>query len=197
MAALVVEDGTGKADADSYNSVTAIRTFWLNRGVDLTEHTDEVLGAKAREAFDYINTIGRYKGAREFQAQRGQFPRLGLVDWDGFTVTGVPGAVTDAHCTLTRAALDGPLYTDLDRGGKITSESIGPLSTSYAYDAPVGKVFRAAMAFLQPFVRDVSQQFAPFIGGVAGGVMTPADGVAASSEAIFGVGMHSDTGGVE
>ena len=186
--ALVVEDGTGLAAADSYLSLTNIKLYWTNRGVDLAaSYADAVLEAKAREAFLYINTIGRYKGVQLVDGQAGEFPREGLTDWNARTVTGLPKRVKDAFAELTRTALTESLYVDLDRGGKISAESVGPISVSYAFDAPAGKTFRAAMALLAPYVRDVSEQFAPFIGGVAGD---------ATSIPLFSVGMH-DNGDVD
>jgi hypothetical protein len=42
---------------------------------------------------------------------------------------------------------------DLDRGGRITSESVGGISTSYAADAPAGAVIQAVDGLLKPLLR--------------------------------------------
>jgi hypothetical protein len=150
---LIVEDGTGLANAEAYLSVAAFKTWADAWGKSYTGQTDTVIEQKLRAASAYIDTLFRYKGQRLQAAQAMEFPRVSLVDWSGLTVTGVPNRVKTACAELTFKAFSEELYVDLDRGGRVTSESVGPISVSYAPDAPEGKTFRFAQQLLAPFVR--------------------------------------------
>lgn len=189
---LVVEDGTGLTDADSYGSAAAFETWCERRNRDLTSYNDDQIEGALRGGFLYINTKNRYKAITLTSAQSGEFPREGLVDWNGRSVMGVPQRVIWSNFELAWAQLVSgqDLYQDLDRGGKVTSESVGPISVAYAFDAPAGKVFFAAMKLLEPYVRDVGQAYAPFIGGAAG--QTDTDDQPTELGRIFDVGMHTN-----
>lgn len=175
--ALIVEDGTGKADAESYVSVASLKAYADARGIAYAGAADTALEQKLREATTYIDSRYRYKGMRLRAEQALEFPRESLIDWSGITVTGLPKRVKDACCDLALRALAEPLFTDLDRGGKVRSETIGSISTTYADDAPVGKVFSTADGLLKPYVRDPKGQLT---GPVFGG----------STEGYFHLGMH-------
>lgn len=190
---LTVEDGSKVAGADSYGSLAAFKTWADGRGRDYSAHADAVIEAKLRLAYDYINTVRRFKGyIAQNSAQTGAFPREGLTDWDGRTVTGVPQRVVWANFELAWAQLEGgeDLYQNLDRGGRVASESVGPISTSYFADAPAGKTFMAAMKLLDPYARSTQDSYPPFIGGAAG----QPSSVEAPSELTpaFSLGMHSN-----
>lgn len=155
--ALIVEDGTGLLDADSYVTLADFKAWCSNRGYRWEDSEDFEIEAQLRLATGWIDTYNRYKGLRMSAAQTLEFPRTGLVDWSGHTITGVPHRVKQACCELAYKGLSEPLYVDLDRGGMVTSESVGPISVSYAADAPAGKVFMFAANLLKPYVRDPKQ----------------------------------------
>lgn len=189
--AIVIEDGTGLSTAEAYVSVADFKTYWSNRGVTLADtYSDAQLEAALRKGFTYINTIGRYKAVTLTLAQSGEFPRDGLTDWNGRLIEGVPRQVKEAQNELSYKALTEELYEDLDRGGRVASESVGPISVSYFADAPAGKTFRAAMMILKPFMRSVSDAFAPYIGGAAG--QTSTEDAPTSLTPLFSVGMHTN-----
>lgn len=178
---LTVENGTGLAEADSYTSLNYGTAYAENRGwADYLATTEAAREKAHREAFAYINTIARYRGTRLTADQAGEFPRNELVDWSGFTVTGVPTKVKHAEMELARKALSESLYVDLDRGGMVSAESVGPISVSYQPGAPVGKMFRAAMMLLEPYVRDKAQLHAIANSGAATVPESP----------VFEIGMH-------
>lgn len=183
---ITVEDGTGLAGADSYCSTSFADTYHDARGN--TAWAAVAAGPKERalvQAAQYIDTIQRYKGTRLTATQALEFPRSGCVDWSGYAATGVPAAVAKACAELALRALTGPLYADLARGGRVTSESLGPISTSYAADAPVGVSYVAAMNLLQQYARQP---------GIAAPFSTPFVSEA-SSPMSFGIGMHDFPGG--
>lgn len=151
---LIVEDGTGMADAEAYLSVSDFKGYCDKRGMDYSAYTDDVIEQKLRIASGYIDTVKRYKGQRLLVEQSLEFPRASLTDWGGLPVTGVPGRVKQACAELAYKAFAENLYVDLERGGMVTSQSVGPLSVSYSDKAPAGKSFMVAMKLLEPYTRD-------------------------------------------
>lgn len=153
--ALIVEDGTGVPMADAYVAVAELRQFAANFGYVIADtNTDATLGVKIRQATAWIDTAFRYKGTRLTNAQALEFPRDGLVDWSSQLVTGVPLRVKRACCELAfKAIADGNLFKDLDRGGMVVHKQVGPISTTYAPDAPAQKVYQQAQGYLEQYVR--------------------------------------------
>lgn len=151
---LIVENGTGLTNADAYVSLAEFKEWSSNRGYRWEDAEDFAIENSIRLASGYIDTIGRYKGSRLVATQTLEFPRADLIDWSDYTVTGVPHRVKQACCELAYKGLSEPLYKDLDRGGRVTSESVGPISVSYADNAPAGKVFMFAKNLLEPYLRD-------------------------------------------
>lgn len=189
---LTVENGTGLADADAYISLADWKSWADGRGRSYADHDDAAIEAAIREGFQYVNTVQRYKAMTLTAAQSGEFPREGLTDWNGRTVEGVPQRVVWANAELAYARLIGgeDLFQILDRGGRVASESVGPISVSYFDDAPAGKTFLAAMKLLEPYAREKNQLFAGFIGGAAG--QSPvADGPTELNEQ-FVLNMHAN-----
>lgn len=175
---LIVQTASGLSTADSYQTLLELDAYAEARGwADWLSADDEKKEAAAREATIYLDTIARYKGVRVNADQSTEFPRADLVDWSGYTITGVPGRVKRAHSLLAYRALSEGLYVDLDRGGAIASESVGPVSVSYRGDAPIGKMFREAMQLLAQYVRDPTELHMPYPGGTSKGE-------------TFAVGMH-------
>jgi hypothetical protein len=160
--ALIVEDGSGMANAESYLSVADFTAYCTARGLTFTADTEAVTEQKLRIATGYIDTVRRYKGSRITAAQALEFPRDGLTDWGGLAITGVPARVKNACAELAYKAFTENLYVDLDRGGMVSSQSVGPISVSYAEGAPAGKSFTAAIKLLEPYFRDAKDIGAPY-----------------------------------
>ncbi|CAB4122334.1 hypothetical protein UFOVP32_8 [uncultured Caudovirales phage] len=150
---LITETGSGLADADSYLSLADFRTYCGKWGYDLGSTADAVLETKLRLATAYIDTNFRYKGVRLVSEQALEFPRDNLYDWSAYLVTGVPGRVAKACAELAFKSLTDSLYQDQDRGGKTVSQTVGPVSVSYAADAPTGTVYQFASNLLAPYIR--------------------------------------------
>lgn len=190
---LTVEDGTGLSGADSYGALAAFDTWAESRNRDVSAYSDEEKEGALREGFQYINTARRYKGyITQTSTQVGAFPREGLTDWDGRAVTGVPQRVIWANFELAWAKLTSgaDLFQDQERGGRVASESVGPISVSYFADAPSQKTFTAAMKLLDPYARSPQDSYPPFIGGAAGQAST--EDAATSLTPLFSVGMHTN-----
>lgn len=151
---LLVENGTGLPDAEAFNTVAEFRDYCAKRGIDLpAEITDTKIEQWLREAAEYLCIIVRYRGLKLVPTQSLEFPRQDCVDVYGQVVTGVPKRLKDAELYLASEMISGKsLLEALERGGKISSESVGNLSVSYAPDAPAGTTFPRALSLIEPFV---------------------------------------------
>ena len=79
--AFVVENGTGISNANSYASVAYYRTYWTERGRDVSAQTEAQIQAYLIRATDFIEkTFGdRWRGTRSTIVQSLGFPREGVV----------------------------------------------------------------------------------------------------------------------
>ncbi len=190
--ALIVQTIAGSSSADAYVSAAAFATYCENRNRSLDTYEDEAIEAAIRQATTYIDTRWRYKAITLVAEQSTEFPRDGLTDWNGRAVTGVPARVVNATCELAWAGLSQGIdfYEVLDRGGMIASESVGPISVSYAFNAPAGKLFQAAAQLLAPFIRSNQDAYPPFIGGSAG--MPTTDEAPSEQSSLFTIGMMAN-----
>lgn len=167
--ALIVETGTGLANAEAYVSVEDLRAWATGRGFTIAG-SDTVCEQALRAAAQWIDTRWRYKGTRLTAEQALEFPRAGLADWSGFAVTGVPKRVKDATCELAyRAAAGTSLLPDAERSAYAKSKTVGPISVTYADGAPQSTTFVVAERLLQPYAKDPADQGVPFFGGATTG----------------------------
>lgn len=131
--ALVVEDGTGLAQADSYISVEQADTYMTRMGHDawVTAAQDDKEKA-LRQATQYVDSRYRYKNQPLKPEQSLEWPRIGL-PWP-------IKRVVDATCELAIRALTANLYADVAPTDAVKSETIGPISTVYQESKNGGQV---------------------------------------------------------
>jgi len=144
--ALVVEDGTGQATADAYISIAECDTYHTDRGHSTWSGTDAEKQAAIRLATGYIDGHygERWPGYRTDDDQALDWPRYEAYDRDGWEIdhNAVPQAVKYAACEAALRALTGELAPDLDRGGAIASQTVGPITTNYQPGAPATTRYR-------------------------------------------------------
>ena len=190
--AVIVEDGTGKPDAEVYVSLADFKAWATKRLYDITPYPDATIEAKMLDAAMWIDTKYRYGGTKLVATQALEFPRAGLVDWSGNPVVGVPSRVQQAENDLTWKGFTQPLYIDAARDGAIQQEVVGPLSVTYFQGAPSQTTFSAAEQLLKPYVIDESTILGgPYVGGMA------ATSGAAPSEPTFDIGMNDNPGTID
>lgn len=151
---IVVEDGSGVANAESYISVagadTRLAALGMTNWADLTTTEKE---QALRRATSFIEGAyrDRWKGTRLLRAQSLSWPRYGVVV-DGFPVesTVVPVDVANATAELAFRAAAGDLNADQTRG--IVREKVGPLETEYDRYAPQATQYRSIDAMLAPYL---------------------------------------------
>lgn len=121
--ALIVEDGTGKPDADSYVTLAEADAYCAKLGHAKWTGTDTAKESALVRACQYVDTRYRFKGERLTVAQ--------ALEWPRSIADGIPSRIKDAQCEAALRALTGVLYADSD-GRVVTAKTIGPLKTEYA-----------------------------------------------------------------
>lgn len=159
---LVVEDGSGNPDANSYTDISFLDQYHSDRGNAYWDGLDdEVKKACAIRATDYIDKRfkRRFRGFRSSQDQSLAWPRFNAFDDDGYQLVDVPEQIKKAHAEYClRAAIYNTLAPDPIRPvpsqdmsdtadpngdqsevivGNVRSktEKVGPLTESVTYDS--------------------------------------------------------------
>lgn len=165
--ALIVEDGTGLVDAESYASEAAADLYFAARGNPLTWTTLTTAQKEQwlRQGTEFMDLEfgARWKGRRVTQLQALDWPRSGVNDESGFTIgsDSVPIQLERATIEMAhRQAIDQTdLMPDLDTSANIKRErlEVGPieLDTTYAGSSnqqaafvKVEKMIRELVTFL-------------------------------------------------
>lgn len=165
--ALTVEDSSGVYGADSYESRANILAYWVARPHDALAATvaaadvDDVDGA-AREATAWLDAEfgSHYRGVRKGHVQGLLWPRTGAKDGAGYDLLAVPQELKRATAELTARALAARLAPDLERGGMIKREKIGPLEQEFFEGASVDTRYGFVAKMLAPIL-DGTQPGAP------------------------------------
>ena len=162
--ALIVEDGTGKTDAESYISVADADTYFTNRGNATwaalsTAQKEQSL----RKATDYMQaTYGlRWDGIRVSTAQALDWPRAyvevkqataGYSTLPGYYVdNAVPAVVAHACAELAVRASAADLLADV--GAQVKQKTVGPISVTYADGARQTTQYEIVDRMLAPLFR--------------------------------------------
>lgn len=151
--ALVVEDGTGLATAESYISVADADTRATAFGNTAWTGTDADKEAALRRATAYLEQQyrSRWKGTRLMRAQALSWPRYGaIVDgWD-IPSTEVPTDVANACADLAVRALTATLTADETRA--VVREKVGPIEVEYSPYSTASTRYVAVCDALAPFL---------------------------------------------
>lgn len=173
--ALLVEDGSGIAGAESYASVATASAYWAKRPQDpnaaLWAAAADLVGKQdgaLREAAAYLDaTYGAsYLGSRQTLEQGLLWPRVDratgddqpLIDGDGLPIAGLPAVIVTATIELAARAATSPLAPDATSQGWIKREKVGPLEVEYGAAGPQDGTYGF-----------VERLLGPVTGGVASG----------------------------
>jgi hypothetical protein len=155
--ALIVEDGTGKADAESYISVADASTYHANRGNTAWAAlaSDTLREQALRKATDYIeqNYRLRFAGRRVTQEQALSWPRYDVLRDDGYYYypgDEVPTEVKNACAELALKASTDELSPDLTQG--VIREKVDVLEVEYDKYSPQSPRYTAIDRLLSPFL---------------------------------------------
>lgn len=153
--ALVLEDGTGLANAESFASVAEATAFFSGRGKADAWDAVEDKEAALRNASDYIQFTyaGRWSGKRLSANQALDWPRVGVYDADSRSYVAsnvVPRRVKNACIELALRAAAGELVNDLGR--ETVSESVDVISVTYAQGGKRQTTYASVDAWLAPLL---------------------------------------------
>lgn len=172
--ALEIEDGTGKANGQSYVDAAEAREFALARGVTLpATGSPDPVDAMLVKAMDYIESLeSRMKGKRTSATQALSWPRSGVrigCEHDEFPSDQIPANLAAAQCQLVLAIQAGfVLQPILDPNKQlvkrtkidvIEKEFFSPKEVGAGYGATA--TFPAADALLRPLLRSGGATTAP------------------------------------
>lgn len=184
--ALIVEDGTMPEGANSYASVEDGDAYLVPRGIsdwpapvqgsDL--EPDPNLPAKEAaliRASDYLNSL-QWLGSRQvwdwpMAWPRANVPLPGMPHGCEFVPgDSVPQAVKRACIELAALFMGGedPL-APVERGGRVASETVGPLSTTYFEDAASETLYPAVSGLAGMFLAKIPGQAQSVTGMVEAG----------------------------
>jgi len=150
--ALVVEDGTGKTDADSYLSLTDADSYNLAHSASALwiAATEAVKEKALRLATQYLDVryAGLWKGAKCSDAQSLAWPRIWAEKSDTYDSAyydsdAIPQKLKDATAELALRVVEGDtLFDDITKPGVISSTSVtvGPISKSVSYSGGYNQV---------------------------------------------------------
>lgn len=160
---LIVEDGTGLADAESYLSVADAAIYHANMGTDAAwaaVGATAVQEAMLRRATNYLRSryYNMWEGSAVAAAQRLDWPRSGVPTRDGYGAiasNSVPEEVKNACAELALKAFSADLMPDQNQAVK--REKIGPIEVEYSEYSPSSPSYVAIDAMLAPLLRAGAQ----------------------------------------
>ena len=141
---IVVEDGTGLSNSNSYVSEAELTVYATQRGITLTGGTEALL----IKAMDYLETLN-YIGDKKTEEQALQWPRESVYI-DGFYIepSAIPQELKDAQMTLSIEIDEGnnPMAT-ISRATK--KEKVDVLEVEYMDNAASAEIIRSVSSMLR------------------------------------------------
>lgn len=163
---ILVEDGTGKPDANSYVSVAEFIQYASQYGT-LLEDDDET-AVLLMKAMRYLETK-TFKGSRATLNQSLNWPRKDAnIDCENpeviYSETSVPANIKKAEMELALMVNDGvDLMPTMTAADYVIEETIGPITTKYADAASYGLSYAPSMplvdSLLSCMIKSMGGQF--------------------------------------
>lgn len=136
--ALIVEDGTGLVDAESYISVTEADLYHANRGNaswSLLSTTEKEIAL--RKATEYLDATYCWKGDIASLSQALNFPRENICDNQGRELDNIiPVQLKNTTAQVGLIAIDSELVPNTTRSDHVKREKVGELEIEYKDGAP-------------------------------------------------------------
>lgn len=161
--ALIVEDGTGLDNAESYLSVADATTYHTKMGnaaAWAAVGAEAVQEAMLRRATNYLRSryYAMWSGEPVAPFQRLDWPRWGVPSRDGYNAipsNSVPEDIKAACAELALKAVSGDLLPDISQSVK--REKVGPIEVEYDQYSPSSPAYQSIDAMLAPFLLPGSQ----------------------------------------
>jgi len=158
--ALIIEDGTGKTDSNSYVTVDEFRAYAEARGTVVAESTDQDYEQYLIKAMDKLESYrGRYQGQKVDQDQALQFPRDGVyIDDYEVSASTIPRELKYSQMAFAMESLAGNDLSPtqlVSSSGQVTKEKVGEIEVTYANPTSLRSTpaFAKAEALLAPLLR--------------------------------------------
>lgn len=148
---LIVEDGTGLANAQAYVSISDVATYAATYGLTppTTPNSAIMLAMRYLEGMFY----DRWVGYKKTDTQSLSWPRAYAARRDGWAIaeSTVPKEVKDAVCALAIKIGEGEdLTPSITAANRTKKEQIGPLMVEYASNAPSYTTYKDIELILTP-----------------------------------------------
>jgi hypothetical protein len=132
---LIVEDGTGRANAQSYASVAEADAYHAAHGNVAWTGADALKEAALVRATAWLDAAFYYRwpSVKMNHTQALEFPRLAATDVEGYALDPVPAELKTAlyEAALVELVSPGRLSHDDSDNGTIKAESEGGVSKTY------------------------------------------------------------------
>lgn len=133
---LVVEDGTGLSNANSFISLAYANTYFADKGISTWTGTDAVKEEALIRATAYLTVAYIWKGTKiNGRTQALAFPRSGVYDLEGYEVAdnAVPVEIQKSTAELALLELITPstLNPAVKLSERVSKEQFGQMSTEY------------------------------------------------------------------
>jgi len=131
--AIVIEDGSIVAGANSYVSLAEARAYATARNKPLPTD-DTALEALLISAMDYLEAQrARFEGSKVSALQELQYPREGvIIDGIELASNAIPSILKQAQIRLAMEANAGVDLMPTRTGGFVKKEVVGPIETEYS-----------------------------------------------------------------
>jgi hypothetical protein len=138
---IIIEDGSGKSDAQSYVDTTFVNAYFTLRGITYVSTDSHIINA-----MDYIESVygQSFIGEKYTDTQSLSFPRL---------IEGVntyPISVKNAVCELAYKASNGILMQDTEQ--RTIREKVGSIEVQYSEYADQQKQYSMVYQILSPYL---------------------------------------------
>lgn len=132
---LIVEDGSGISDSNSYCDLDFALEYCVNHGytswIDMTEDEQKVYLIKGTS---FVDNFYEWKGYKRTSVQSLEFPRNGLIDNNRTEILGIPNnlkkAVIEAAFINYSSEVDN-LFVSRDENGAIKRQKVDELEVEY------------------------------------------------------------------
>lgn len=153
---LVVEDGTGLTNAESYISVVDATTYHASMGNAGWVGTQTQMEVALRQATQYLDTTYRFRGTtiKKNQPQQAlMWPRFGVYFNNAYIQWPI-NRVIQATCEAALRALVSPGSLTVDQSdAQLLDVTVGPVSAKFQSYQQGGQVrFKVVDKLLAPFV---------------------------------------------
>lgn len=151
--ALIVEDGSIVANANTFATVAECRAFAADRGLSLPVVDSDVEKLLVKAGDFLIQLEEKFQGQRQDPSQALPFPRDSLLMFGEDFAGTIPAILKQGQCRLAYDASQADLQAT-GSGRVVKKKTVGPLSTEYDDSASNPQVNpTAALAILQPLFK--------------------------------------------